>query len=58
MVFNFSCFESQIKTMCHNGFPLDLDNHKNNEDATDLFCKRVIGRSIRMILNQGPKTLI
>ena len=58
MVFNFSCFESQIKTMCHNDFPLDLDDHKNNEDATDLFCKGVIDHSVGMILNQGPKTLI
>ena len=43
---------------CHNGFSLDLDDHKNNGAATNLFCKGVIGHPVGMILNQGPKTLI
>ena len=30
---------------CHNGFPLDLDDHKKNRVATDLFCMDVIGHS-------------
>ena len=37
---------------CHNGFPLDLDDHKNkNGVATDLFCTGVIGHPGSMFLN-------
>ena len=48
----------KVITTCHNGFSLDLDDHKNNGVAIDLFCISVIGHSVGMILNQGPKTLI
>ena len=44
--------------LCHNDFPLDLDDHKNNGVVIDLFCTGVIGHPVGMILNQGPKTLI
>ena len=38
--------------LCHNGFPLDLDNHKNrNGVATDLFCTDVIGHPGSMFLH-------
>ena len=36
----------------HNGFPLDLDDHKNqNGVAADLFCTGVIGHPRHMFLN-------
>ena len=38
--------------LCHNGFPFDLDDHKNqNEVAIDLFCMGVISHSESMFLN-------
>ena len=38
--------------VCHNSFPLDLDDHKNqNGVATDLFCTGVIGHPGLMFLN-------
>ena len=38
--------------ICHNGFPLDLDDHKyKNRVAIDLFCTGVIGYSGSMFLN-------
>ena len=37
---------------CHNGFPLDLEDHKHkNGVATDLFCTGVIGHPGHMFLN-------
>ena len=37
---------------CHNGFPLDLDDHKNqNGVATDLFCTGVIGHPRHIFLS-------
>ena len=37
---------------CHNGFPLDLDDHKKkNGVATDLFCMCVISHLGCMFLN-------
>ena len=49
-------FDSQMSPVespsCHNGFPLDLGDHKNkNGVATDLFCTGVIGHPIGMFLN-------
>ena len=53
--FNLLCYlvAFQItKCSCHNGFSLDLDNHKKlNEVATDLFCTGVIGHPGSMFLN-------
>ena len=45
--------ESSFELMyCHNGFPLDLDDHKNkNGVATDLFYTGVIGHLGYMFLN-------
>ena len=36
---------------CHNDFSLDLDDHKNNGVATDLFCTGVIDHPEYMFLN-------
>ena len=37
---------------CHNGFPLDLEDHKTRYGvATDLFCSGVIGHPGHMFLN-------
>ena len=39
-------------TNCHNGFPLDLNDHENkNGVATDLFCTGVIGHPGHVFLN-------
>ena len=37
-------FIKTLRCKCHNGFSLDLENHKNkNVVVTDLFCTGVIG---------------
>ena len=47
-----------VYNSCHNGFPLDLDDHKyNNGVTTDLFCTGVIGHPRHLFLNLGPKSL-
>ena len=54
-----SYFGQKHMQYCHNGFPLDLDDHKNkNRVVTDLFCTGVIGHLGHMFLNQGQKSLI
>ena len=40
-----------FKVFFYNGFPLDLDDHKINGVATDLFCTGVIGHPGCMFLN-------
>ena len=47
-------FERTIQTledMCHNSFSFDLDDHKINGVATDLFCTGVIGHLGHMFPN-------
>ena len=40
------------RSMCHNGFSLDLDDYKNkNGVPIDLFCTGVIGHPEDMLLN-------
>ena len=37
---------------CHNGFPLDLEDHKHkNGVATNIFCTGVIGHPDYVFLN-------
>ena len=40
---------------CHNGFPLDLADNKNNGVAIDLFYASVIGHPRNNFLNQGSE---
>ena len=43
---------NKLISQCHNGFPLDLEDHKNqNGVATDLFCMGVVGHSGHVLLN-------
>ena len=45
-------FMYKLHIHCHNGFPLDLDDHKHkNGVATDLFCTGVIGHPGHVFLN-------
>ena len=37
--------------LCHNDFPLGLNDHENREVATNLFCTGVIGHSGYNFLN-------
>ena len=52
MIFKIKRYHMIKFDTCHNGFPLELDDHKHkNGVAIDLFCTGVIGHPGSLFLN-------